>query len=283
MLASTLRELDDFAFAIRRETMLELGHLGFGHIGGALSVVELLAVLYGSAMRVDPSNPHWEERDWLVFSKGHAGPSLYAALALKGFFPLEMLKTLNQGGTKLPSHADRNLTPGIDVSTGSLGQGLSVGLGLATAFALDQKDNTVYVVLGDGECQEGQIWEAVLYGGNAKLENLVVFIDYNKQQLDGYIDDINPLGDLKAKWEEFGWHAQDVDGHDLAAIAAAIDTAKDAKGRSSVIVLHTIKGKGCSFAEGVALNHHMRFTKEQMDEAVAQLVRERGADHGLES
>ncbi len=275
MLASNVNELKDFAFHIRRETMLQLGHLGFGHIGGAMSVVELLAILYGSAMKVDPKNPQWEERDWLVFSKGHAGPALYSTLALKGFFPKDMLLTLNQGGTKLPSHADRNLTPGVDVSTGSLGQGLSVAIGLAQAFALDRKSNTVYAVLGDGECQEGQIWEAVLYGGNAQLDNLVVFIDYNKQQLDGYVDDINPLGDLQAKWQQFGWHAQDVDGHDLEAIAAAITAAKETRGQSSVIVLHTIKGKGCSFAEGETLNHHMRFTKEQMDAAVAHLEQAR--------
>ena len=265
------KRLEDFAREIRVATLKEFAHLGFGHVGGAMSIVELLAVLYGEVMKIDPQNPKWADRDWLVLSKGHAGPALYATLALKGYFPEEMLYTLNQGGTKLPSHADRNLTPGVDMTTGSLGQGFSTGLGVALGHRLDGKDNSVYIVLGDGECQEGQVWEAVLFGGNAKLDNLIVFVDYNKQQLDGYIDDINPLGDLKAKWAEFGWHAQEVDGHDIAEIYTAIQKAKATKGKSSVIVLHTVKGKGCNFAEGVELNHHMRFTQEQMAEALAIL------------
>ncbi|MGI6651984.1 MAG: transketolase [Limnochordia bacterium] len=263
--------LEAFAREIRITTLKELGHLGFGHLGGAMSIVELLAVLYGEVMKIDPQNPQWEERDWLVLSKGHAGPALYATLALKGYFPMETLFTLNQGGTKLPSHADRNLTPGVDMTTGSLGQGFSTGLGVALGHRLDGRDNYVYIILGDGECQEGQIWEGVLFGGNAGLDNLVVFVDYNKQQLDGYIDEINPLGDLRAKWEQFGWHAQEVDGHDVAEIYAAIQAAKAAKGKSSVIILNTVKGKGCHFAEGVKLNHHMRFTQEQIAEAIERL------------
>ena len=269
--ASDQKRLEDFARQIRVTTLKELGHLGFGHLGGAMSVVELLAVLYGDVMKIDPQNPAWEERDWLVLSKGHAGPALYATLALKGYFPEEMLLTLNQGGTKLPSHADRNLTPGVDMTTGSLGQGFSTGLGVALGHRLEGKDNAVYIVLGDGECQEGQVWEAVFYAGNAKLDNLIVFVDHNKQQLDGFIDDINPLGDLGAKWEAFGWHAQEVDGHNVAEIYGAIQQAKAAKGKSSVIILHTIKGKGCHFAEGVELNHHMRFTQEQIAESLAIL------------
>ncbi len=269
--AAVGERLEAFAKEIRITTLKELGHLGFGHLGGAMSIVEVLAVLYGEVMKIDPKNPQWEERDWLVLSKGHAGPALYATLALKGYFPREMLFTLNQGGTKLPSHADRNLTPGVDMTTGSLGQGFSTGLGVALGHRLDGKDNNVYIILGDGECQEGQIWEGVLYGGNAKLDNLIVFVDYNKQQLDGFIDQINPLGDLRAKWEEFGWHAQEVDGHDVGAIFTAIQAAKATKGKSSVIILDTIKGKGCHFAEGVKLNHHMRFTQEQIAEALERL------------
>ncbi|AKI97424.1 transketolase [Kosmotoga pacifica] len=269
-----MKELEIFATKIRIETLRELGYLGFGHIGGAMSIVELLAVLYGKVMKYDPNNPKWEGRDWFVMSKGHAGPSLYATLALKGFFPMEWLKTLNQGGTDLPSHADRNHTPGIDMSTGSLGQGISMGIGIALGHKLNNRDNYVYVLLGDGECQEGQVWEGALYAGNTKLDNLIVFIDYNKQQLDGYIDKINSLGDLRAKWEMFGWHAQEVDGHNIAEIYEAIQKAKETKGKSSVIVLHTIKGKGCTFAEGIELNHHMKFTKEQVDEAIAVLQKE---------
>jgi transketolase len=265
------QRLEELAKEIRIATLEEFGHLGFGHIGGAMSIVELLAVLYGKVMRYKPEEPRWDGRDWLVLSKGHAGPALYATLALKGFFPYDMLKTLNQGGTNLPSHADRNKTPGVDMTTGSLGQGMSTGLGVALGLKMDGKDNYVYLVLGDGECQEGQIWEGALYGGNAKLDNLIVFVDYNKQQLDGYVDNINPLGDLRAKWETFGWFAQEVDGHDVAQIYEAIRTAQEVEGKSSVIILHTIKGKGCTFAEGVEFNHHMRFTKEQIEQAIAAL------------
>ncbi|ACR79701.1 transketolase [Kosmotoga olearia] len=269
-----IRELEKFALEIRIQTLKELGYLGFGHIGGAMSIVELLAVLYGKEMRYDPKNPKWDGRDWFILSKGHAGPALYATLALKGFFSIDLLKTLNQGGTNLPSHCDRNKTPGIDMSTGSLGQGISMGIGVALGFKMDGKSNYVYVVLGDGECQEGQVWEAALYGGNAKLDNLIVFVDYNKQQLDGYIDDINPLGDLREKWEVFGWHSQEVDGHNVAEIYDAIQKAKKTKGKSSVIILHTIKGKGCSFAEGIELNHHMKFTEEQIEQAIKPLEEE---------
>lgn len=267
------QQLERFADDIRVETLKEFGKRGFGHIGGAMSIIELLAVLYGGVMKIDPHKPKWEERDWLVLSKGHAGPALYATLALKGYFPKEMLQTLNQGGTNLPSHADMNKTPGVDMTTGSLGQGMSSGLGVALGHRLNKKSNYVYIVLGDGECQEGQVWEGALYGGNAKLDNLIVFVDFNKQQLDGFVENINPLGDLKKKWEGFGWHTQEVDGHDVTEISQAIDQAKQAKGSSSVIILHTTKGKGCSFAEAVELNHHMRFTEEQIQEAIEQLER----------
>mgnify|MGYP000911948029 CR=1 FL=1 len=263
--------LNSFAREIRIETLKALGNLGFGHIGGAMSIVEVLAVLYGGVMRVDPNRPDMEERDWLVLSKGHAGPALYAALALRGFFSKDMLFTLNQGGTNLPSHCDRNLTPGVDMTTGSLGQGMSTGLGVALGLRMSGKDNRVYVILGDGECQEGQVWEGALYGGNAGLDNLIVFVDENKQQLDGYTKDINSLGDLLEKWASFGWYAQLVDGHDVTAIYEAIHQAKAVKGRSSVIILDTIKGKGCQFAEGIKLNHHMRFTPAQIEDALKAL------------
>lgn len=268
---SEILKLEKFANEIRIETLRELGHLGFGHIGGAMSIVDLLAVLYGKVMNLDPKNPKWEDRDWLVISKGHSGPSLYATLALKGFFPREWLYTLNQGKTKLPSHCDRNLTPGVDMTTGALGQGISTGMGVAMGLKMDGKKNYVYVVIGDGESQEGQVWEAALFGGNAKLDNLIVFVDYNRQQLDGYVDNINSLGVLKDKWEAFGWHTQEIDGHNVNEIYTAIQNAKMAKNRSHVVVMHTIKGKGCNFAEGVELNHHMHFTKEQVESAIAEL------------
>ena len=263
-----LNEKLRFAAQIRLEALKELAHLGFGHVGGSMSIVETLAVLYGGVMRIDPENPRWKKRDWLVCSKGHAGPAIYATLALKGYFPKDMLMTLNQGGTNLPSHCDRNKTPGIDMTTGSLGQGMSTAIGVALGNRLDKRDNWTYLILGDGELDEGQVWEGALFAHQFKLDNFIAFIDYNKQQLDGYTKDIMDLGDVAGKFASFGWHAQSIDGHDMEAITEAIEKAKAAKGEPSVIVLNTIKGKGCTFAEGILNNHHMAFTKEQGQEAV---------------
>lgn len=263
--------LELFAQQIRLETVRELGHLGFGHIGGSMSIADLLAVLYGKELRHDPKQPTWPERDWLILSKGHAGPALYATLGLRGFFPLEDLQTLNLPGTHFPSHCDRNLTPGVDMTTGSLGQGLSIALGAGMAFRMDGKANTVYAILGDGECDEGQIWEAALFGAHQKLQNVIAFVDHNKQQLDGFVKDILDLGDLAAKFESFGWHTQEIDGSSVSAIEAAIQAAKAEPGRPHMIVLHTAKGRGCSFAEGVVNNHSMNISKEMMDASISDI------------
>lgn len=257
-----------FAAQIRLETLKTFAHMGFGHVGGSMSLVETLAVLYGGVMNIDPQNPRWEERDWLVCSKGHAGPAVYAALALKGYFPKEELLTLNQGGTNLPSHCDRNKTIGIDMTTGSLGQGISTAIGVALGNRLDGRPNYTYLILGDGELNEGQVWEGALFANHFELSNLIAFVDHNKQQLDGYTSEVMDLGDIKRKFESFGWHAQDVDGHDTTAIFNAIVSAKEEKCKPSVIVLDTIKGKGCTFAEGIKANHHMTFTEEQSEEAI---------------
>ncbi|MDR0525378.1 MAG: transketolase [Spirochaetaceae bacterium] len=259
------------ALEIRKMTIEEIGTLGTGHIGGAMSIADLLALLYFHKMRVDPQEPRKPTRDQLVVSKGHSGPGVYAALALKGFFPKEWLKTLNQGGTKLPSHCDRNLTPGIDMTTGSLGQGFSASLGIAWGLRMDQIPATVYVIIGDGESNEGQIWEAALFAGFHGLSNLIAFTDYNKQQLDGYVKDILDLEDLEAKWNAFGWFTQRVDGHNIEALDAAIDKAGSQKKKPSMIIMDTIKGKGCSFAEGIANNHSMAFNLEKAKEAIAAL------------
>ncbi|AVX30330.1 transketolase [Carboxydocella thermautotrophica] len=269
-----IQQLEAFATKIRMETIRAIGHLGFGHVGGSMSIADTVAVLYGEVMRVDPQNPRWEDRDWLFCSKGHAGPAIYAALALKGFFPLEELLTLNKPGTKLPSHCDRNLTPGVDMTTGSLGQGASTALGVALGNKLDGRESYTYLILGDGEMQEGQVWEAILYAAQKQLDNLIVFVDYNKKQLDGNIQDINDLGDLKAKFACFNWHAQEVDGHNVEEIYTAILKAKEVKHRPSVIILHTIKGKGCNFAEQAAANHHMVVSREQAEAAIAFLEKE---------
>ena len=256
---------------IRKLTIEEIGNLGSGHIGGAMSIADLLTLLYYHKMKVDPSNPKWEGRDYLVVSKGHAGPVVYAALASRGFFPLDWLKTLNQGGTKLPSHCDRVITPGIDMTAGSLGQGFSAAVGMALGLKMDTRPNRVYAIVGDGESDEGQIWEAAMFAAAKGVSNITAFTDFNKQQLDGYVKDIMDLGDLAAKWKAFGWFTQEVDGHDLEALDKAIDAAADQKEKPAMIVMHTVKGKGCNFAEGVEKNHSMVFNMDKAKEAIAAL------------
>lgn len=277
-------DLKSFACDIRLETVKALSKVGAGHIGGAMSMADLMAVLYGGVMRVDPKNPKWEDRDWLVVSKGHSGPSLYAALALRGFFPMEELGTINAPHTRLPSHCDRSKTPGIDISTGSLGQGMSTAIGVALGNKLSGKDSYTYLVLGDGECQEGQVWEGALFAPQHKLDHLIAFVDWNKKQLDGYTDEICAMGDLARKFEEFGWYTQTVDGNEVEELLEAIEKAKAQNGgKPSLIAMNTVKGKGCSFVEGVYYNHHMTISAEQAAEAVQELEAEREALRALEA
>lgn len=264
-------ELKIFAAQIRKAALRAMGSVSAGHVGGSMSMADLMAVLYGGTMRIDPKNPKWEERDWLVVSKGHCGPAVYGALALRGYFDEAELDTVNQGGTRLPSHCDMNLTPGIDMSTGSLGQGMSTAIGAAWGNRYQGRDNYVYLVLGDGETNEGQVWEGALFAAQQRLDHLIAFIDYNKKQLDGYTADICDIGDVRKKFEDFGWDARECDGHDMEAIAEAIAAAKETAGKPHVIVLHTVKGKGCSFAEGVLYNHHMKFKPEDYHAAQAAL------------
>lgn len=256
---------------IRKLTIGEIGNLGSGHIGGSMSIADLLSLLYYHKMKVDPSNPAWEGRDFLVVSKGHAGPVVYATLASKGYFPLDWLKTLNQGGTRLPSHCDRVLTPGIDMTAGSLGQGFSAAVGMALGLKMDGRPNRVYAVVGDGESDEGQVWEAGMFAAAKGISNITAFTDFNKQQLDGYVKDILDLGDLTAKWKAFGWFTQEVDGHNIEELDKAVDAAAAQKEKPSMIVMNTIKGKGCNFAEGVEKNHSMAFNLEKAKEAIAAL------------
>ena len=262
------KELGILSAKIRIATLEEFNHLGFGHVGGAMSIVETLAVLYGKVMQIDPKRPGWKDRDWLVVSKGHAGPAVYATLAIKGFFPMEELKTLNRPGTKLPSHCDRNRTVGIDMTTGSLGQGMSSAIGIALGNRLDGRSNYTYLIIGDGECDEGQIWEGALFAGHRKLDNLIMFVDNNKLQLDGYIKDINNLGNLARKFEEFGWFSQEVDGRDVGKIYEAIEKAKANKNSPSAIILDTVKGQGCVYAEKISENHHMVITETQAQDSI---------------
>lgn len=264
-----MKELRVYAEEIRVKTLEVFSHLGFGHVGGAMSIVETVAVLYGSMMRYDPKNPAWPDRDKLVMSKGHAGPTLYATLAMKGFFPEAMLRELNQGGGRLPSHCDRNKTPGIDMTTGSLGQGISAAIGMALGDKLDGRDSMTYAVLGDGELDEGQNWEGFMFANHYKLDNLVVFVDANGQQLDGYTKDVMDIDSISEKIKAFGWLTYDIDGHDIEQIYDAVAAAKAQSEKPTAIVLRTKKGHGCTFAEGILSNHHINFTAEQMEEALA--------------
>ncbi|MDR3216607.1 MAG: transketolase [Clostridiaceae bacterium] len=249
-----------------------IGSLGVGHIGGCLSIADVLAVLYGKEMRIDPTHPHKTGRDRLVCSKGHAGPGVYAALAAKGYFPKEALKTLNQGGTMLPSHCDMNKTPGVDMTAGSLGQGLSCAVGMAIGSKIKGDRARIYAIVGDGESQEGQIWEAAMLASQKKLDNLTVFTDYNHMQIDGTVEEINSLEPLDKKWEAFGFKVIVVDGHDVEAIVGAVQKAKRTKGVPTMIILNTVKGKGVSFAEAAKVGcHSMSISKEQLETAFAEL------------
>lgn len=260
-------EMELLAAEIRLESILAMGSCGSGHVGGVLSAADLVAVLYGDAAYYNPAAPLMEDRDRVILSKGHCGPVLYAALALKGFFPKELLATLNQNNTTLPSHCNMHDTPGIDMSTGSLGQGASLAAGLALGMRLRNIRRYAYLILGDGECDEGQVWEMALFAAQQKLDHLIAFVDLNHQQLDGYTDDICALGDIRRKFEDFGWNAVQIDGHDPEAIHDAIREAKEKTGMPSVIVLDTIKGRGWSVTEGKADIHHIPVTREQTEAA----------------
>ena len=256
---------------IRIETIRAISNFGMGHIGGAISIADVLAVLYGDILKIDPKNPQWEDRDWLVLSKGHSGPGLYVALALKGYFDKEMLKTLNQPGTKLPSHCDRLKTPGIDMTTGSLGQGISCALGVAMGMRMQGRANRVYCILGDGELQEGQVWEAVQCAAHNNVDNLTLLVDYNKIQLDGKLESICRPYDLVAKFTAFGMAAEMVKGYSVEDIHAGIQRAIAVKGRPAVVILDTYKGLGCNFAEQASFNHYMSIDKEMADGAIAEI------------
>ncbi len=257
---------------MRKHIIRMIANAKSGHPGGSLSCADLLAVLYFDVMNVDPKNPQWEDRDRFIMSKGHACPALYAALALKGYFPEEELMTLRELHSRLQGHPYSGKCPGVDVSTGSLGQGLSIANGIALGARFNKKDYTTYCLLGDGESEEGQIWEAAMTAAHYKLDNLIAFIDYNHLQIDGTIEDVIGNVDIQAKWEAFGWNVITVDGHDVDAIGAAIKVAKTVKGKPSMIVLNTIKGKGVSFMENQVGWHG----KAPSEEEVAQALKELG-------
>lgn len=256
-------DLERLTLEIRIAILEQLKARGFGHAGGCLSAAELMAVLYGAEMRVDPKNPKWELRDQFICSKGHAGPAVYATLAIKGYFPYDTLATLNQPGTSLPSHCDRLLTPGIDMTTGSLGQGTSEAVGIALAKRVKKQDSNIFLLVGDGESNEGQVWEAAMFAAAKKLDNLFWFIDVNKKQLDGYTKDIlNPFS-FYEKMKAFGFDTQEINGNDVEEIYNAIEKAKTVKGKPHAIVMNTVKGNGVPEIIAMFKNHGVTTTEDK--------------------
>ena len=247
-----------------------------GHPGGSLSAADLVAALVFHKLRIDPANPQWPERDRFILSKGHAAPLLYAALALRGFFPLEELKTLRTLDSRLQGHPDRLKTPGVDMTAGALGHGLAVGAGLALTARMDSQDYHTYVVLGDGELQAGVIWEGALFAAKYHLDNLTAIVDYNGVQLDGLVRDIMPLEPIVDKWRSFGWHVIELHGHNMRQIVDALDEADDIHGQPTVLIAHTTKGKGVSFMENQCGWHGRAPTLEQCQQAFCELDENRG-------
>ena len=269
----TVNELKKFATDVRIETVKCLEARTFGHIGGCLSIADVLTVLYnGELKNIDPEDPKKSDRDMLVVSKGHAGPAVFATLALKGYFPLDWLSTLCEGGTRLPSHCDRIRTPGIDASTGSLGQGLSLANGFAHAAKIKNMKNRIYCLMGDGEIQEGQIWEAAMYAHQYKLNNLVGIVDLNKKQIDGTIDECISLLDIAEKFRAFGWYAVTVKGDDIEAIQDAFRQIRENQSdKPGVLVLDGVKGSGVKCIEKMKFNHMIPVDKELADQCLAEL------------
>jgi transketolase len=268
----SVEELLDAAKRIRRHIIRMIGAAGSGHPGGSLSAVEILVTLFYDVMRHDPKNPHWEDRDRFILSKGHGCPVLYAILAELGYTPIDELTTLRKLGSIYQGHPDRRFLPALEASTGSLGQGLSIGLGMALAARLDGKDWRTYVVLGDGEIQEGQIWEAAMFAAYHKVDNLVTIVDYNRIQLDGYVKDIMELEPLAAKWAGFGFHVLSIDGHDIPALQRAFAEAATVKGQPTVIIANTIKGKGVSFMENEPKWHGVAPKPAEVELALKELA-----------
>jgi transketolase len=267
-------ELQDISRRVRRDIVQMITAAKSGHPGGSLSAVEILVTLYFDVMRHDPNNPKWEERDRFILSKGHAVPVLYAVLAECGYpgAPKDKLDTLRKLGSPFQGHPDVRFLPVLEASTGSLGQGLSLGIGMALGARVDGKSYRTYVVLGDGEIQEGQIWEAAMFGAYHKVDNVVAIVDYNKIQLDGFVKDIMDVAPLTEKWRAFGWHAIELrDGHDIGALQQAFAEAANTKGKPTAIIANTIKGKGVSFMENNPKYHGVAPTEQELEKALQEI------------
>ncbi len=268
---STLKDLAEKACIIRQDIVRMLGEAKSGHPGGSLSAADIVTTLYFYEMNVDPKNPSWPDRDRFVLSKGHAAPVLYAALAEKGYFPKEELMTLRKTGSRLQGHPSMKHLPGVEISTGSLGQGLSAANGIALAGRLDGRKYRVYVVLGDGEIQEGQIWEAAMAAAHYRIDNLVAFLDHNGLQIDGPTREVMSPEPAAEKWRAFGWHVEEIDGHSFPEIINALARAREVKGKPTMIVANTVKGKGVSFMENQVGWHGNAPNTEQTGQALSEL------------
>ncbi|MFA5335276.1 MAG: transketolase [Candidatus Omnitrophota bacterium] len=267
----SVEELKGIAREIRKDVVTMLSEAGSGHTSGSLSCVDIIVALYYYKLQNDPNDPKWDARDRFVLSKGHTCPTLYAVLARRGFFPCEALMTLRKRGSILQGHATIS-TPGCEASTGSLGQGLSIANGMALAGRMDFRDYRVYCLMGDGEQDEGQIWEAAMTAAHYKLDNICGIVDYNKQQIGGWLSDVKNIEPLKDKWVAFGWNAIEVDGHDFKQLMDALDKAEMIKGKPTVIIAHTVKGKGVSFVEKNSVGFHGTAVKKaDLEKAIKEI------------
>ncbi len=266
-----VEELASICRTTRRQIVEMITAAKSGHPGGSLSAVEILVTLYFDVLRHDPSNPHWPARDRVILSKGHACPVLYSVMAQTGYTPVDELKNLRKLGSIYQGHPDVRFIPALEASTGSLGQGLSIGIGMALGQKLDGLDARTYVILGDGEVQEGQIWEAAMFAPYNKVDNVVCIVDYNKIQLDGFTKDILDLEPFAGKWRAFGWHVLDIDGHDIPTLQAAFAEVAATKGKPTCIIANTIKGKGVSFMENNPKYHGVAPTQDELVKALQEI------------
>jgi transketolase len=266
-----IKEIEGLANVARKRIIKMIGKANSGHPGGSLSAIDIITTLYFGVMRHDPENPSWANRDRFILSKGHAAPALYATLAQARYFPVEHLMTLRRLGSPLQGHPDMKRLPGIEASTGSLGQGLSVAVGMAVGLRLDKRPSRVYVMLGDGECDEGSVWEAAMSAAHFKLDNLTAIVDKNSLQIDGSTECIMCLEPLKDKWKAFGWHVIGINGHDIGQILDALDEAERTSGKPTMIVADTVKGKGVSFMEGQVAYHGKAPSQKEVEKALHEL------------
>ena len=266
-----LKKLKEIAREMRINIIKMLTEAGSGHPGGSLSIADILTVLYFHKMRHDPKNPKWDDRDRFVLSKGHGVPAQYALLAKSGYFSEEELMSLRKTGSRLQGHPDRSRLPGLEASTGSLGQGLSIAVGMAVAGKMDKKNYRIYCMVGDGESQSGQIWEAAMCAAKYKLDNLTAILDYNKIQLDDRVNIVMEIEPVKDKWKSFGWNVMEIDGNDIPKIIDALDDAEKVKGKPTIIIAHTVKGKGVSYMEDSVDWHGKAPSKELAEQAIREL------------